>query len=63
MSWWPASGPARWTPPGRIRVDQRDHPEGPRGRVNVHALIATGVNADGHRQILGLDVASSAVKK
>jgi transposase-like protein len=27
--------------------------------VNVHTLIATGVNADGHREILGLDVASS----
>ena len=27
--------------------------------VNVHALIATGVNADGRREILGLDVASS----
>ena len=27
--------------------------------VNVHALVATGVNADGKRQILGLDVASS----
>jgi hypothetical protein len=27
--------------------------------VNVHALIATGVNADGHREILGLDVAST----
>src|ERR1022692_999493 len=27
--------------------------------VNVHALIATGVNADGHREILGLDAASS----
>ena len=26
--------------------------------VNVHALMATGVNADGHREILGLDVAS-----
>src|SRR5258708_7261549 len=26
---------------------------------NVHALIATGVNADGKREILGLDVASS----
>ena len=26
--------------------------------VNVHALVATGVNADGHRRILGLDVAS-----
>ena len=27
--------------------------------VNVHALIATGVNADGHREILGPDVASA----
>ncbi|MEU0284043.1 IS256 family transposase [Streptomyces sp. NPDC006195] len=27
--------------------------------VNVHALVATGVNADGHREILGLDVASA----
>ncbi len=27
--------------------------------VNVHALVATGVNADGHREILGLQVASS----
>jgi putative transposase len=26
--------------------------------VNVHALIATGVNADGHREILGIVVAS-----
>ncbi len=26
--------------------------------VNVHALVAVGVNADGHREILGLDVAS-----
>jgi putative transposase len=27
--------------------------------VNVHALVATGVNADGHREILGLEVTSS----
>ncbi len=27
--------------------------------VNVHALVAVGVNADGHREILGIDVASS----
>jgi len=27
--------------------------------VNVHALIATGVNGDGRREILGLDVATS----
>src|SRR3954466_3718515 len=26
--------------------------------VNVHALLAVGVNADGHREILGLDVCS-----
>ena len=30
------------------------------GRViGVHALVATGVNADGHREILGIDVTSS----
>ena len=30
------------------------------GRVaNVHALLATGVNADGHREILGLQVSSA----
>jgi transposase-like protein len=27
--------------------------------INVHALIAAGVNADGHREILGLDVATA----
>lgn len=27
--------------------------------VNVHALVAVGVNADGHREILGIDIASS----
>jgi len=27
--------------------------------VNVHALIAVGVNADGHRELLGLQVASA----
>ena len=27
--------------------------------VNVHALVAVGVNADGHREVLGLDVAST----
>jgi putative transposase len=27
--------------------------------VNVHALVATGVNADGHREILGLQVISA----
>ena len=28
--------------------------------VNVHCLIATGVNADGCREILGIDVTCSA---
>ncbi|GGJ65978.1 IS256 family transposase [Streptomyces brasiliensis] len=27
--------------------------------INVHALIAVGVNVDGHREILGLDVATA----
>jgi len=27
--------------------------------VNVHALLAVGVNADGHREVLGLQVTSS----
>ena len=27
--------------------------------VNVHALIATGINADGYREILGLDVTTA----
>src|ERR671922_320003 len=27
--------------------------------VNVHALVAVGVNADGHREVLGLEVASA----
>jgi transposase-like protein len=27
--------------------------------VNVHALLAVGVNADGHREILGLQVTSA----
>jgi len=31
--------------------------------VNVHALLGTGVNADGHREILGLQVTSAAVAK
>jgi putative transposase len=27
--------------------------------VNVHALIATGVNAEGHREVLGIDVTTA----
>ena len=30
-----------------------------RRMVNVHALLATGVHADGHREILGLQVTSA----
>ncbi len=29
--------------------------------VSVHALLATGVNADGHREILGLQVTAGTV--
>jgi hypothetical protein len=29
--------------------------------VNNHVLVATGVNADGHREILGLEVPFNAV--
>jgi transposase-like protein len=37
-----------------LTVKVREH-----GRtVNVHALVAVGVNADGQREVLGLDVAS-----
>jgi putative transposase len=34
-------------------------PERPRATVNVHALLATAVNADGYREILGLQVSSA----
>ena len=27
--------------------------------VNTHVLVATGVNADGHREILGVDICSA----
>jgi putative transposase len=38
-----------------LTIKVREH-----GRtVNVHALVAVGVNADGQREVLGLDVASS----
>ena len=61
-SWWRASGPGRWTP-GRTRscwIDALTQKVREGGRtVNVHCLIATGVNADGYREILGIDVTSS----
>jgi hypothetical protein len=42
-------------------LGRRDRAEGPRGGrvVHVHGLLATAVNADGHREILGLDVTSA----
>ncbi|WP_412520785.1 transposase [Actinomadura madurae] len=40
---------------------ERARAQGPRGRtdVDVHALLATGVNTDGHREIFGLQVSSA----
>lgn len=47
-------GPYRFVWADALTQKVREH-----GRiVNVHALIATGVNADGHREILGIDVTS-----
>jgi putative transposase len=49
------AGPYTFVWVDALTVKVREH-----GRVvNVHALVATGVNADGHREILGLDVASA----
>ena len=43
-----------------VWIDALTHKVREGGRtVNVYARIATGVDADGHREILGLDVASS----
>jgi putative transposase len=49
------AGPYRFVQADAMTVKVR---EGGR-TVNVHALIATGVNADGKREILGLDVTSA----
>ena len=49
------AGPYRFVQADAMTVRVR---EGGR-TVLVHALIATGVNADGHREILGLEVTSS----
>jgi putative transposase len=49
------AGPYRFVPADAMTVRVR---EGGR-TVLVHALIATGVNAGGHREILGLGVTSS----
>ncbi|WP_434099673.1 transposase [Streptomyces minutiscleroticus] len=52
-------------PPGRrpytfVRVDARPRKVREDGRkTGVHALVAVSVNADGHREIPGPDMASS----
>lgn len=43
-----------------VRVDALTQKVREDGRaINVHALIAVGVNADGRREIFGLDVATA----
>ena len=54
----PAAGRAARTPSCWIDALTQKVREGGR-TVNVHCLIATGVNADGYREILGIDVTSS----
>ena len=61
-SWWKASGTGRWTrgPYTFCWIDALTQKVREGGRtVNVHCLIATGVNAEGYREILGIDVTSS----
>ena len=56
------SAPGRWTPGPYtfVAADALVLKVREGGRVvNVHALLATGVNGDGHREILGLDVTSA----
>ena len=60
--WWTGSGTGRWTagPYTFCWIDALTQKVREGGRtVNVHCLIATGVNADGCREILGIDVTSS----
>ena len=62
MSRWRRSGPGRWTPGPYtfVAADALVLKVREGGRVvNVHALLAAGVNADGHREILGLHVTSA----
>jgi Transposase, Mutator family len=50
----------RWRTSGTVRQSGRSGRAGEGGRtINVHALVATGVNADGHRENLGIDVTTS----
>ena len=62
MSRWRRSGPGRWTPGPYtfVAADALVLKVREGGRVvNVHALLAAGVNADGHREILGLQVTTA----
>ena len=55
-----SSAPGRWTPYTFVAADALVLKVREGGRVvNVHALVAAGVNADGHREILGLHVSSA----
>src|SRR6188472_2531852 len=48
-------GPYTFLAADALTMKVREH-----GRVVlVHALVATGVNADGHREVLGLDICSA----
>lgn len=55
-----ATGRSTLAPYTFVRVDALTQKVREGGRIiNVHALVAVGVNADGHREILGLDVATA----
>lgn len=49
------AGPYTFIAPDALTMKVRE-----RGRVvAVHVLVATGVNVDGHREVLGVDVTSA----
>ena len=59
---WRPSAPGHWTPaPTRSSLPTRwcSRSAKPGRVVNVHALIAVGVNAEGYREILGIDVSTA----
>ena len=59
-AWRPsATGPS--TPAPTPTWHRRPDPEGPRGRPHRQRrrAVATGVNADGHREIIGFDVVTT----
>ena len=62
MSRWCSGGAGRWTPGGThsVSVDALTQRVREGGRtVIVHALIAVGVNANGQREVLGVEVVSN----